>query len=270
MRAGDDVQVRGEYIYDPRGGIIHYTHHDPRGRHLERLRARQRSRCITDGADASLIDVRELRAVFWPAFHRDGASCLASLGLRVLVMPTGCRRTRFAGLDAARPRAHFMPRAKAGKHGLQRMGSNVMVAADTVVDRRRHVARKPAGRPKPPAMLRVLSGREHLVHTAFVVVDGTSGRRLERHLDDDASASPHLTKTRSKHMSRPANRSTRPAPTASKGAARRWSSRSMAIFTRSWGSHSACSFARFRDAWADACRAMRRPLRLRTREGLVA
>lgn len=33
MRSGDDVQVRGEYIYDPRGGIIHYTHHDPRGRH---------------------------------------------------------------------------------------------------------------------------------------------------------------------------------------------------------------------------------------------
>ena len=33
MRSGDEVQVRGEYIYDPRGGIIHYTHHDPRGRH---------------------------------------------------------------------------------------------------------------------------------------------------------------------------------------------------------------------------------------------
>jgi hypothetical protein len=33
VQAGDDVAVRGEYIYDPRGGIIHYTHHDPRGRH---------------------------------------------------------------------------------------------------------------------------------------------------------------------------------------------------------------------------------------------
>jgi hypothetical protein len=27
------VEVRGEYIYDPRGGLIHYTHMDPRGRH---------------------------------------------------------------------------------------------------------------------------------------------------------------------------------------------------------------------------------------------
>jgi Protein of unknown function (DUF3465) len=33
LHAGDDVTVRGEYIYDPRGGIIHYTHHDPRFRH---------------------------------------------------------------------------------------------------------------------------------------------------------------------------------------------------------------------------------------------
>jgi hypothetical protein len=33
LAPGDDVEVRGEYIYDPRGGLIHYTHTDPRGRH---------------------------------------------------------------------------------------------------------------------------------------------------------------------------------------------------------------------------------------------
>jgi hypothetical protein len=33
LAEGDPVEVHGEYIYDPRGGLIHYTHLDPRGRH---------------------------------------------------------------------------------------------------------------------------------------------------------------------------------------------------------------------------------------------
>ena len=32
LAAGDEVEVRGEYIYDALGGIIHETHLDPRGR----------------------------------------------------------------------------------------------------------------------------------------------------------------------------------------------------------------------------------------------
>lgn len=33
LAEGKAVTVRGEYIYDSRGGLIHYTHRDPRGRH---------------------------------------------------------------------------------------------------------------------------------------------------------------------------------------------------------------------------------------------
>ncbi|GAC1300460.1 MAG: hypothetical protein NVSMB19_07050 [Vulcanimicrobiaceae bacterium] len=31
---GAEVEVRGEYVFDPRGGVVHYTHRDPRGRHI--------------------------------------------------------------------------------------------------------------------------------------------------------------------------------------------------------------------------------------------
>ncbi|MBC5798448.1 MAG: DUF3465 domain-containing protein [Candidatus Eremiobacteraeota bacterium] len=33
LAPGEAATVRGEYIYDPRGGLIHYTHRDPRGYH---------------------------------------------------------------------------------------------------------------------------------------------------------------------------------------------------------------------------------------------
>jgi hypothetical protein len=33
VHQGDDVTVRGELAIDPSGPVIHWTHHDPRGRH---------------------------------------------------------------------------------------------------------------------------------------------------------------------------------------------------------------------------------------------
>ena len=32
-RVGDRVSFKGEFVWNDRGGVVHWTHHDPRGKH---------------------------------------------------------------------------------------------------------------------------------------------------------------------------------------------------------------------------------------------
>jgi septum formation protein len=92
---------------------------------------------------------------------------LCSLGLDVRVLPSDVNEGDRPGFEP-RELAAFYAEAKADAVAA-RGEAGLIVAADTVVDLAGKALGKPSDAREAAAMLRALSGREHLVHTAYAL-----------------------------------------------------------------------------------------------------
>ena len=89
---------------------------------------------------------------------------LRSLGFEVIVAPSGYPEPPMPNLTPAEL-AHSYAKAKLAAA----TGGDATVAADTVVDLDGEALNKPGDAAEARAMLERLSGREHVVHTAFAL-----------------------------------------------------------------------------------------------------
>ena len=95
---------------------------------------------------------------------------LASLGLRVTVVPSAYDETPLPGRT---PVQLALEHAR-GKAAGAAPASELIVAADTVVDVDGEAVGKPSGVDEARAMIRRLAGRWHVVHTAYALRDDRS------------------------------------------------------------------------------------------------
>jgi septum formation protein len=121
--------------------------------------------------------MRELHEVLLASVSPRRRELLSSLGLRVLVVPSDVDegdRPGYGPLELARLHAAAKADAVA-----RREREHVIVAADTVVELDGVALGKPRDRAEAVRMLGALAGREHVVHTAWSVVDGLAGARRD-------------------------------------------------------------------------------------------
>jgi len=120
--------------------------------------------------------MRELHEIVLASVSPRRRELLESLGLRVIVVPSEINegnRQGFRPLELAQLHADAKAQAVAAREL-----AHVILAADTVVDVDGVSLGKPRDRDEASAMLGRLAGREHLVHTAYSLVDLPGGRRL--------------------------------------------------------------------------------------------
>ncbi|MGP6159354.1 MAG: Maf family protein [Vulcanimicrobiaceae bacterium] len=122
--------------------------------------------------------MRELRSIVLASASPRRRELLVSLGLRVRVAPSDVDEGERPGCGPAElALAHARAKSDAAA---AREREGVIVAADTVVDLEGKSLGKPRNAAEAAATLAALAGREHIVHTAFVVVDNPGGRRIVR------------------------------------------------------------------------------------------
>jgi septum formation protein len=121
--------------------------------------------------------MRELRSLVLASASPRRYELLTSLGLDVRIVPSEIDEGDRPGYGP-RELAAFHAGGKA-RAVSAREPSALIVAADTVVDLDGASLGKPVDANDAARMLAALSGREHVVHTAYVVADGTSGRTIE-------------------------------------------------------------------------------------------
>ena len=95
----------------------------------------------------------------------------------------------------------------------QRQLEALVLASDTTVLVSGRSLPKPRDLAEAEEMLRTLRGREHVVATGVALCGPATGDTRLRHLGHTRAACATMTTRRSRPTSRPATRSTRPAPT---------------------------------------------------------
>lgn len=103
---------------------------------------------------------------------------LASLGITVTVVPSDYHEVDLAGVSPTEL-AMTHARGKATGAHYDRSLEAVVIGADTVVDVDGEAFGKPRDARESRAMIARLSGREHVVHTAFSLRDAISERSFD-------------------------------------------------------------------------------------------
>jgi septum formation protein len=121
--------------------------------------------------------MRDLTAIVLASASPRRYELLTSLGLNVRVLPSDVDEGDRPGYGP-RELAAFHAAAKADAVA-SREPAELIVAADTVVDLDGIALGKPRDAADAVRTLGALSGREHVVHTAYVARDGAAGGRIE-------------------------------------------------------------------------------------------